>query len=36
VNLELSVLKQVLGMFEELERDGKGDLGTQSLIQFYK
>lgn len=36
VSLDLGVLKQVLGMFEELEGDGKGDLGTQSLIQYYK
>lgn len=36
VNLDLGVLRQVLGMFEELEGDGKGDLGTQSLIQYYK
>lgn len=34
--LRLGVLEQVLGMFEELERDGEGGLGTQALIRWYE
>ena len=35
VNLELGVLEYVLSMYDELEQEGKGDLGTQALIQYY-
>lgn len=34
--LELSILGQVLDMYKELEKDGRGDLGTQALIKYYK
>lgn len=33
--LTLSVLEQALSSFMELEKSGKGDLGTQALIQYY-
>ncbi len=33
--LNLDVLSQVLANYEELEAEGCGDLGTQSLIRFY-
>lgn len=33
--VELGVLEQVLGMYENLEKEGLGDLGTQALIKFY-
>lgn len=35
IGLELGVLKKVLSMYEEMESQGKGDLGTQSLVQYY-
>jgi len=35
VSLDLSVLKAVLAMYKELEKDGKGELGTQALIRHY-
>lgn len=33
--LELSVLEQVLSMYKKLEEEGKGDLGTQALCQYF-
>lgn len=33
---KLGTLEYVLGMYEELERRGMGDLGTQALIKFYR
>ena len=33
--LNLEVLSQVLAIYEELEADGNGDLGTQALMKFY-
>ena len=36
VNLEMGVLNRVLDMYESLAKDGKGDLGTQALIQYYE
>lgn len=33
--LHLGVLNMVLDMFETLEREGAGDLGTQALIKYY-
>lgn len=33
--LQLDVLKLVLGNYQELAAQGKGDLGTQSLITYY-
>lgn len=35
-NLELPILEKVLSMYEQLEEEGKGDLGTQALIQYYE
>ncbi|MDD3339815.1 MAG: NAD(P)-dependent oxidoreductase [Lachnospiraceae bacterium] len=35
IGLDLGVLKKVLSMYEEMESQGKGDLGTQSLVQYY-
>ena len=35
VDLHLGVLSQVLAMYEELEKQGMGDLGTQALIRYY-
>ncbi|HIT89451.1 MAG TPA: NAD(P)-dependent oxidoreductase [Candidatus Merdenecus merdavium] len=34
--LDLGVLQQVLSMCDELADEGKGNLGTQSLIQYYQ
>ncbi len=34
--LDLPVLKQVLSEYETLEKEGKGDLGTQALFTYYK
>jgi len=33
--LDLGITKQVLSMYEDLEKDGAGDLGTQALIKHY-
>lgn len=33
--LRLKVLNQVLSMYEEMEKKGKGELGTQALVQYY-
>ena len=33
---ELAVLKTVLGMYEDLQQKGQGDLGTQALIEHYR
>lgn len=33
---ELGVLDVVLAMYKQLEEQGKGDLGTQALIQYYE
>lgn len=35
-SLELKVLEQVLSMYGELLQQGKGDLGTQALVQYYE
>lgn len=32
----LGVLDYVLSMYEDMEANGKGDLGTQALIQYYQ
>lgn len=34
--LELPVLQQVLKEYRELEKEGKGDLGTQALYTYYQ
>jgi len=34
--LELGVLEQVLSMYRRLEAEGKGDLGTQALCQYFE
>lgn len=34
--LELGVLEQVLSMYQKLESEGKGDLGTQALCQYFE
>lgn len=33
---KLGVLDYVLGMYEKLENEGYGDLGTQALIKYYE
>ena len=33
--LSLDILKDVLKIYEELENEGMGDLGTQALIKYY-
>ena len=33
--LSLEVLQQVCGMFQKLEAQGKGDNGTQGIIEYY-
>ena len=35
-NAKLGTLEYVLGMYEDLEQRGLGDLGTQALIQYYR
>jgi hypothetical protein len=30
------MLEYVLGMYEEMEKDGMGDLGTQALLKYYE
>ena len=34
--LKLPVLKKALKMYKKMEEDGKGDLGTQALIDLYR
>lgn len=34
--LHLNILRQVLKEYIELEKEGKGDLGTQTLITYYQ
>lgn len=34
-NVNLDILSKVLENYEELEREGFGDLGTQALIKYY-
>lgn len=34
--LSLEMLSQVLAIFEELEADGYGDLGSQALMKYYE
>lgn len=34
--VRLGVLDYVLSMYEEMEKQGKGGLGTQALIQYYQ
>ena len=34
--LELGVLEQVLSMYQRLEEEGKGELGTQALCQYFE
>lgn len=34
-DIRLGTLEHVLGMYEKLEKDGLGDLGTQALIKYY-
>lgn len=36
VNLELDILESVLKMYEKLQGEGMGDLGTQALIKYYE
>ena len=33
---ELPVLKQVLGIYERMQEQGQGDLGTQAIIKAYR
>lgn len=35
-DVKLGTLEYVLSMYEELEKDGLGDLGTQALIKYYQ
>lgn len=34
-SVKLGTLEYVLGMYQKLEEDGLGDLGTQALIKYY-
>lgn len=34
--VELGILEEVLSMYESLEKEGAGDLGTQALIKYYE
>lgn len=36
VDLVMPVLDTVLKMYEELDKDGMGDLGTQALLKYYE
>ena len=33
---KLGMLEYVLGMYEKLQEEGLGDLGTQALIKYYE
>lgn len=35
-DVKLGTLEHVLGMYEKLEEDGLGELGTQALIRYYE
>ena len=35
-DVKLGTLEYVLSMYEKLEQDGLGDLGTQALIKYYQ
>lgn len=35
-SLKLGTLEYVLSMYQKLEQDGLGELGTQALIEYYK
>ena len=35
-NTKLGMLEYVLGMYEKLQEEGLGDLGTQALIKYYE
>lgn len=35
-NVRLEVLEKVLSMYEALEKDGAGDLGTQAILKYYE
>ena len=34
--VHLGVLEYVLSMYEDMEAQGKGSLGTQALVQYYQ
>ncbi|WP_346344974.1 NAD(P)-dependent oxidoreductase [Clostridium sp. MCC353] len=34
--IELGVLEYILSMYQNLEAEGMGDLGTQALVKYYK
>ncbi|PNV62283.1 oxidoreductase [Clostridium sp. chh4-2] len=34
--IELGVLEYILSMYQDLEAEGMGDLGTQALVKYYK
>lgn len=36
VSLELPVVSKVLSLYKELDKEGCGNLGTQSLIKYYR
>ena len=33
---ELPILKEVLGIYERMQEQGEGDLGTQAIIRAYR
>lgn len=35
-NLKMGMMEKILGMYEKLEEQGYGDLGTQALIKYYE
>ena len=35
-NVELPVLEIVLSMYEQMQDEGEGDLGTQAIIKHYE
>ena len=35
-DVKLGTLEYVLSMYEKLEQDGLGDLGTRALIKYYQ
>ena len=35
-DITLNVLETVLKNYQELEKEGYGDLGTQALMKYYK
>ena len=36
VNLNMNIVNNVLSMYQSLDKEGYGELGTQALIKYYQ